>query len=744
MGVRRRAGFAVLAVCMVSPALPASVAAQALPPTRVSIPRVDAAPRIEDYLAGGTRPGLEVTDFRQRQPKDLEPASQPTRAYLSYDAEHVYVAFVATQPRADVRARLQKREDIGDDDAVGIYLDTFLDRQRAYFFLSTPLGIQSDGIITETAGDDESFDTQWSSHGRLTDDGYVVLIAVPFKSLRFPAASSSQPWGISLVREIQSNSESAYWPGNTQRVNGFIAQFATADGIAGVSPGRNIQLIPYGTFTGARVLGDGGGYARTNEGRAGIDVKLVPRDAVTLDFTLNPDFSQVESDEPQVTVNQRFEVFFPEKRPFFLENADFFNTWFTLFFSRRIRDPQVGARMTGKVGPWSAGALVMDDRAPGRLADPSSPSAGERAVNAVGSLRRDFPNQSYVGALVTSRDFGISSSRVGAATAHVRLNPNWFVDGQVTGSRDVDESGVARTGSASFLGLIRNGRALNYYFTYSAISPGFRVPLGFVPRADIQEAGSFLSYRWHPKSGPLQSWGPNQYAAAIWDFDGRLQDWHVRFPVQFTFKRRTELFYRHAMISETVGGVRLEQREDLIEFNTSSLRWLDVELTVAAGTRPNYEPANGRPPFLGSYQDWEFEVEMRPLSRLSLEHTLLWTTLDGRDGTPVPSGQPIFENLLYRLRTNYQFTREWSLRAIVDYSRLDPNAAAIALEPGRHLGADVLLTWLAHPGTAIYVGYTDGYDDVRMNPARRGLTEDGALRSTGRQVFVKASWLFRF
>ncbi len=385
---------------------PAVAGAQALPPTRVTIPKVPVAPTLDDYLPGGAMPGLKVTDFRQREPKDLEAPTQPTAGYLSYDASNVYVAFVCTQPRGDIRARMQKREDLGSDDVVGVYLDTFHDRQRAYFFFSTPLGIQGDGIITETFGEDFSFDTQWDSRGKLTDDGYVVLITVPFKSLRFPVKTAgSQEWGLALVRSIRSNNETDYWPGSTQRVSGFIAQFATADGIADVSPGRNIQILPYGTFTGARFLdADTAAYVRENEGRAGVDVKLVPRDAVTLDFTINPDFSQVESDEPQVTVNQRFEVFFPEKRPFFLENSDFFNSPLTLFFSRRVRDPQFGARMTGKYGKWATGALVIDDRAPGQEADPASAEFEDRAVNVVGSARRDFANQSNLGFMATSRD----------------------------------------------------------------------------------------------------------------------------------------------------------------------------------------------------------------------------------------------------------------------------------------------------------------------------------------------------
>ena len=731
-------------------ALPSAAAAQALAPTTITIPRVATAPRLEDYLPGGSTPGLKVTDFRQRQPKDLEPATQPTAAYLSYDGSSVYAAFVCTQPRSDIRARMQKREDVGSDDLVGLYLDTFHDRQRAYFFLSTPIGIQADGIISETGGDDFSFDTQWTSEGRLTADGYVVLVTVPFKSLRFPArADESQRWGVSLLRNIQSNDEESYFPGSTQRVNGFIAQFATADGIEDVSPGRNVQLIPYGTFTGARFLApplpgtEAAAYSRENVGRAGLDVKLVPRDAVTLDFTLNPDFSQVESDEPQVTVNQRFEVFFPEKRPFFLENSDYFSSFMTLFFSRRIRDPQAGARLTGKFGRWATGALVMDDRAPGRDVDPASPAAGDRAYNVVGSARRDFANQSTFQVIGTSRTFAGASNQVGSVTSHLRLNQNWFFDTQVAASHDTPLTGETASGAASFFGLIRNGRALNYYLAYSDASPNFRVPLGFIPRTDMRDVTSFLNYRWHPKTGPLTEWGPNSLVALTWDYGGDLQDWVVRFPVQFDFKRNTEAFYRHALISETVGGIELEQREDLVEFDTAAWRWFDFDTTISFGTRPNYHPAGGLVPFLGDFQDWNVEVTVKPVSRLSVSQTVLWSRLDGRDDTPA-AGTRIFDNVLTRWRANYQFTREWSLRAIVDYNTLTPNPAVVALEKERHLGADVLLTWLAHPGTAIYVGYTDGYDDVRVNPSRPMLTDEGALRSTGRQVFVKASWLFRF
>jgi hypothetical protein len=264
-----------------------------------------------------------------------------------------------------------------------------------------------------------------------------------------------------------------------------------------------------------------------------------------------------------------------------------------------------------------------------------------------------------------------------------------------------------------------------------------------VPRTDIHDVGLFWNYRWHPKSGPLTDWGPNSFADGVWNYAGDLQDWNVRFPVQFNFKKRTNVFYRHALISETVSGLELEQREDLVQVSTSSLRWLSVDASLSVGTRPNYFPAGDLAPFLGDYLDVALGVRLKPISRLSIDETFLWSRLDGRAGTPA-AGADIFENRIVRSRANYQFTREWSLRAILDYNSVASNRSVVDLEAGRHVVADILLTWLAHPGTALYIGYTDGYDTAAIDPTRRQLTPDGALRSTGRQLFVKSSWLFRF
>src|SRR5712691_157669 len=398
------------------------------------IPRVKRPPRLEDFLNGTAREDEAiVTSFRQRDPGDGVPVSEPTTAYLSYDDKNLYVIFVCKDEPRQVRARMAKREDAFSDDMVGILLDTFHDQRRAYYFLSNPLGIQADAILTEGQGEDYSFDTLWHSEGRLTPDGYIVWFAVPFKSLRF-RGEPIQTWGIGLSRSIIRKNETSWWPHISRRVEGVVQQLATLEGLEHLSPGRNVQLIPYGLLARARFLDTADAnnprFRTENDFRGGVDGKFVMRDALTFDVALNPDFSQVESDEPQVTINQRFEVFFPEKRPFFIENAGFFQTPVTLFFSRRVANPQFGVRMTGKVGRWALGALGIDDRGPGNGRLSTHPLAGDRAGIGIVRVQREFGEQSKIGLLVASRDLASNSNRVFSIDTRIKLSPNLVLEAQ--------------------------------------------------------------------------------------------------------------------------------------------------------------------------------------------------------------------------------------------------------------------------------------------------------------------------
>jgi hypothetical protein len=742
--MKRPAGFATAVLLSAGLACPgAPAAAQSVPAAQgaakhIEIPRIDEAPTLDDYTRG-SGPGAAVSAFLQREPGDLVPVSESTTAYLSYSQDSLYVAFVCkTANPSSIRAHLGKRESVFDDDWVAVFLDPFQERQRASMFFSNPIGVQADGVTSESSGDDMSFDALWTTSARRTADGYVALLAIPFKSLRFPSGTDPGGWGIGLARAIPTHSETSFWPGITRRVNGFTGQFGVMDGVRGVSPGRNIQFIPYGTFAGARVLDEGSGErTKQTDFRGGVDAKMVVRDKLTIDATVNPDFSQVESDEPQVTINQRFEVFFPEKRPFFLENADYFQTPITLFFSRRIGDPQLGARVTGRYGRWAVGTLTMDDRQPGRQVDASSDAFGDRTFNTVVRARRDYANQSNFGVLLTNREFGASSNRVASVDGRVRFNPRWIADGQALVTNDTPLDGAAATGGGLWLGLHRSGRKFSSDLMYQDLSPGVRAPLGFVPRVDIRRIEEFGTIRWYPKKSRVTSIGPNIYMQGTWDHDRTLQEWTVRFPFNVQLGQ-TYLFARHAQMMERFQNVNYREYENVANVYSSVISWLTFSAGYSAGTRPNFFPAPGVAPSLANFTDASAGMTFRPSSRLLIDETYLFSQLS----------QPslsIFVNHIARTKVNYQFTRALSLRGILDYNAILPNQSQVQLERRKHLTADMLVTYLLHPGTAVYVGYTDGYDNLRRDPISGELTLGGGpTLSTGRQVFVKSSYLFRF
>ena len=766
-----------LGLMVAAPAFSAAPPPPPLPqPETLTIPRVTRPPRLEDFLDGTPREAeMMVTGFRQFQPADGAPVSQETWAYLSYDDKHLYVVFVCKDDPTKIRAHLTKREDffvtdstrgssIGDD-FVSVNIDTFFDRRRAYVFISNPLGIQRDGIYGVGRGTDVTFDAVWESEGRLTADGYIVRFAIPFKSLRFQDATE-QKWGIALGRIIPRTNEITFWPYITRRVEGLVQQCATLEGIRDIPLGRNIQLIPHSELSSARFLNDrpavSRGFESGRDAAFGLDGKFVFREAITLDVAVNPDFSQVETDEPQPTANQRFEVFYPERRPFFLENAALFQSHDVhgglnlvdplrgnLFFSRRVADPQVGARLTGRAGPWTFGALASDDRQPGTLQPFDAPFAGDRAAIGVARVQREFGKQSSIGLLATSRDFGGSSSRLIALDGRIKLTPKWVLNGQGIQTFNTNLDGGRRSGPGYLVELYRTDKRFTYTARYEDRSPDFATELGYIDRVDVRQIGQHVTWRSGAKKGKALEGMATFNGRLNWDRQGTLQDAGAEMSVGAILPRQTAV--------RLVGAEALERYQE-IDFHrvrlgatltTQWLNWLAVSGSHFWDAPINYHPAAGRPPFLARGREERLTVILKPSTRLRIEQTYLYdgarTRSDaGEEG--LPPHTRIFGDHVFRTRVHYQFNRELSLRGILDYRNLGADPTLIQLEPGKHLAPDVLLTYLLHPGTALYVGFSDRYENLAVGPDGEvsNLRTSSARTSTSRQLFVKLSYLLRF
>jgi len=742
---------ATLALCS-SPPLPAPL----IQVRDIQIPKIDRPPNIEEFLNGGSRGDMKrIDDFRQRNPGDGVPVSQKTSAWIGYSDKSFYAVFVCHAPARQVRARLSKREDLFSDDFVAVLLDTYHDRQHAYEFLVNPLGIQADGVETEGRGDDFSVDMLWNTEGRLTPEGYIVVIGIPFHSLRF-SPEQLQTWGLALARNIPTNNELSFWPYVSNKVEGFNQQLGTLKGLESISPGRNIQFIPYGAFGQSHFLdipnSGAPSFKSKTEFRGGMDAKAVIHDSLTLDVTVNPDFSQVESDDPQVTVNQRYEVQFPEKRPFFLENNGYFTTPENLFFSRRIADPEFGTRLTGKLGRWNLGLLGSDDRAPGQMLDETDPNYGDRAKIGVLRAQREFGKQSNAGVFFSDREFAGSFNRVGAVDTRLKLDEHWTLTAQAMTSQTRDLDGARSGGDAWNVDLHRQDRNYSYDLTYIDRSEGFRTDLGFIPRTNIRQLNQYIGRRFHPKSKILLSWGPQLNIMGDMDHRNVQQDWVVNPGFNLEMARGTYFSVYRSQRFERFSGINFRRYDTGFGGHTEFFKRATFDAGYSKGTRINYGAPDGVRPFLCDGSEWQAQFTFRPTSRTKLDTiyylTRLRTRPDSFPGVPrTADGRPaaVFVNHLVRTRLNYQFTRALSLRLILDYNGVLQNPSLIGLDRQKRVGADALLTYLIHPGTAVYVGYTDRLENQALlpgNPPNVGRTAFPSV-TTGRQLFMKVSYLIR-
>jgi len=743
----------------------AAAAASAAPETSkfgtIAIPRIDIAPKLEDFVEMKPSPAFEgklasVSGLIQRVPTDGAPSTQRTDVYLGYDSKNLYAIFVAfdTEP-SKIRARLSRREDIFDDDSVEIMLDTFHDHRRAYSFLVNPMGVQADALWTEDVGFDFSFDTIWESQAKLTERGYLVWMAIPFRSLRF-ASNDPQTWGIILNRGLPRSNEDTFWPPYSSRIQGRLNQEGAATGLSSISPGRNLQFIPYGIFRSFRELDlrDPNRPVfdqRHAYGRVGLDAKSVLKDKFVLDATINPDFSQVESDEPQVTVNQRFEVLFPEKRPFFLENSNYFNTPINLVFTRRIVDPKYGLRLTGKDGPWAVGLLLADDASAGETIPRSDPNASKHAYFGIGRVSYDLGRQSNVGAIFTDREFAGSYNRVGGIDGRLTLNTNWVTTFQGVVSSTLNTDGTYQAGPAAEVTAQRQGLHFTYNFDYSDRSNGFVTEPGFDPQPDIHNIVQHFQYTFRREGSTLISWAPIFDTYETFDHGGNHLNSGFSPAMQVELKGQTYITLLYAKEMELLrpkdfavlpANNRYVRHTTEVTVNTNYYRAVSLKMDVRWGTRINYDAPTGQIPFLAGRTSVNTTLTVRPSRKLRVDNTYILFRLHDRMG-----GVGSMNNHIIRSKLNYQFTRALSFRFIGQYNSLLTNPTFTSLQTAKDFNADFLVTYLLRPSTAIYVGYNTNRENL-LNPLAADI--DGNLLrgpryiNDGRNFFVKASYLLRF
>ena len=573
--------------------------ALALPPEKaqpVRLPRFDKPPVIDGKLDDEVwKHGVVLKDFIQVQPGDNIAPSKPTEVMLGYDAKFLYIAFHCYDEPDKVRANIAKRDNIFDDDYVGILFDTFNDTRKAYEFDFNPLGVQADGIWTSGQGEDFSLDIVMESKGSITSDGYTIEVAMPFKSLRY-VSGKDKLWGVHFWRRIKRfNNELDMWMPLDRDKSNWLAQEGHLTGFEGISTERTLELIPSltlsetgkrkATLTPAQLSAianpfDPGKFVNEPiKFDPGLTGKYTITPNVTLDFALNPDFAQVEADQLVVTANQRFPIFFPEKRPFFLEGIDIFQTQIAAVHTRAIVDPDLAVKLTGKVRRNTFGLLVASDNAPGNLSEADREFIGLDPATILGiqnptpdqitsireqqaQLARILNKNSMVGVLRLKRDIGKSDSFIGFLGTHRRFVDQYNELGGFDGRFRIDKQTTFSwqalgTRSRRFFFFPEQGQSLDrrengfiYAFDYNKNGRHFghelsavgrtryyRADVGFNRRVNTNNYNWFVRYSSEPRpKAKLISWRIFTSPSTNFDWQGHSQNFNNNTQLSFNFR----------------------------------------------------------------------------------------------------------------------------------------------------------------------------------------------------------------
>jgi hypothetical protein len=579
----------------------------ALPPEKtkpVRVPRFETPPTIDGKLDEAIwKQAVVLKDFYQINPGDNATPTEPTEVFIGYDSKFFYVAFHAFDDPSKVRATVARRDNVFGEDNVRLFLDTFNDQRRAYVIGFNPLGVQQDGIMTEGSGVDYSVDIVMESKGTITQDGYVVEAAIPFKSLRYEAGKDKL-WGFHAWRNIDRNSdEMDSWVPISREKTGTLNQAAHLTGLDDISTERTIELIPSLTLseTGRRVRAFESPVGRfvndpvTHD--PGLTAKFVVSSAMTLDLAVNPDFAQVEADQLVVTTNQRFPIFFPEKRPFFLEGIEIFNTPLNAVHTRAIVDPDLALKLTGKRGRNTYGVMFASDNGPGNLVrddrnfirqtegttDPDL--LGRRnslvkvldknATIGVVRLKRDIGEENSLGFIATTYNFVDRYNDTAGIDGRFRLDPQTTVSFQLLGTRshepfydpvrdgDFDERSSGFGYSADYT---RQGRNWGMEFYGEGRTTHYLADLGFTERVNTNFNSLWLAYDSTQKpKAKLVNWHAHNFTHIDYDFQGRMQIWESEFNTQWNFRRNSYfgVAYEYAyerLFEEEFGAKRLASR----------------------------------------------------------------------------------------------------------------------------------------------------------------------------------------
>jgi hypothetical protein len=783
----------LLAFLVLAHAVPDTTAARASvgtgPSTTVAIPRIpDAAVTIDGRLDEAVWARAAVLrEFSQYLPNDNRPADDSTTVLVWYSPTAIYFGIRAYQDSASVRATLANRDNIAGDDYLEILLDTFNDRRQALVFGVNPLGVQADGTLSDAARQtttstsavvtgayivDLNPDYVYESKGHLTSWGYEVEVRIPFKTLRYPARDP-QDWGLNVIRVVQATGHQHTWTRVLQTQASFLGQGGTVTGLTDLRRGLVLDVTPEATSTVSGSERPSGWQYAGGDPRVGVTARWGITTGLTLNGTVRPDFSQVEADIPQIQFDPRVALFYAEKRPFFLDGLELFQTPVRLIYTRRLVDPVVAVKLTGKVGGATIAALSGVDGT-----DASASGVDHPLLNAV-RLRQDVGGQNSLGLVYTNRAEGASFNHVAAADGHLVLG-GWSLDFQGGASATRTAAGAPILGAPLWRAtLVRSGRRFGLNLTSYGVGDDFRVESGFITRSGVVQQAAIPSYTIAGAPGSwLESFTVSCFCGLTWDIfrhfaagntaDDRQADFSTGFALRGgwqvgaglsveSFGYPAPLFANdwiervRGSVVDTIpftGTPRLPNLDWSVNLQTPNFQNFSVTTFYFAGRDDNFfEWANAHIVFANLDLIW------RPTAQLRAE--LLY---NHQQVNRLGDGSTVSRIRVPRLKLEYQLSRPIFIRVIGQYTSNETDAlrddsrtggALLIRDPAtgaftrtvattsNAFRVDWLFSYHPTPGTVGYLGYGSSL----VEPAAfrfRGLSR------VGDGFFAKVSYLFRF
>lgn len=697
--------------------------------------KTDVPPKIDGIVEESLWQNSTIdTLFITYNPAFGDTLAQRTRVHLAYDAEHLYFAFECFDDEPEkIKTSISQRDRIFSDDWIGFSLDAVGNKQSSYDFFVNPSGIQAD-ILSTTSSEDTAPDYVWESAGRLVENGYQVEVSIPLRSIRFVGGKESV-MGLLFWRKVSRLGKSGAFP-KVEPGQSFLAVRLPVV-YDNLQHQRQIELLPSFTYgsQAERTTPQEWGKANVSK-NFGFSAKLAVSSSITAEATYHPDFSQVESDAYQIEVNQRYPIFYSEKRSFFMEAGGLFNVaatgddnmMATAVHTRKIIDPNWGGRITGSAGHSSFGLLAAEDAGPGQpREDEENALLGKAAQFSIARYKYSFGGDNYGGLIYSGRELAEGYNRVGGADFQYRYKDQHNFGAAFLASDSKDAEDLLKTrGNASMFNYGYGSKKLGIWTSLERFDPGFNMETAFLQRTGFSRATFYFGPSFYPdeKKHPwLRRINPFIFTYLLHDLETRQDDVLLVLALRSSWTRQGSLRLDYIALKEYWQVQSFDQYLWRATAGAQATNWLNLFAQVSLGKIIYYDEEN---PYLGNVLNYYCNVTLQPNTKLTQSFNFY------HEAFRHPSTRAkVYDINILNSRTTYQFNKYFFLRAIFRYQDFD-----------KKLLTDFLASFTFIPGTVLYVGYGSLYERQEWLE-NEWLDNRGPYREFNRSFFLKASYLWR-